>query len=1057
MGKKPRVLVSVVASVVLIAAALGIVLSRGGGSDSKEREREAEARGASHEMREALEKHSSLRKERAMPLAFTSEKLAQASGDPEATGEIRNGPNQESYDERAYPRKVIEPAQQRRSASAADRIARRAQTNAGRDVLAETIDSDAAAPSTWTAVGPNGGLVAAEATYTGKPAHVSGRTTALATTGACTPASCTLYAGTAGGGLWKSSNALAATPTWTSVGTNLPSNAIGSITIGADGSVWVGTGEPNGSSDSEAGLGLFKSTDGGVSFTKVNTQVLAGDFTINRSVGAVAIDPNNPQHILVGTAVARHGSSSVNGGRFTPPGAPQLGLYETTNGGGSWTLALSEMADSGDPTSPTGGDFFRAGISKIEFDPTHAGVAYASMFDYGLYRATSAGGAWTRIYSIHNPGAVATSSTNRVEFATASLPGGATRIYLGDATEFGDAVSGLLRTDDATAATPSWTALSSATKGTPGYGSYNFCQGQCSYDMVVTSPPGLPDEVFLSGSMNYDELEVFGGPGSSNGRAVVRSADAGAHFTDMTNDVDDNGLHPDHHALVFVDTGGAETFFTASDGGVVRENGPYVDRSADCDSRPDLAGPDLADCQQFLSAIPTNNDDRTNVGLQTLQYQSVSIGSNSAVQGGTQDNGTWESDQAGFSETVGGDGGQSGFDHANPAIRFHSYFNPQHDVSFDNGSPTSWDWISDPFNEASSFYTPLTVDPVTSGTVFNGLRHIWRTTDNGGPQAYLDEHCNELTGDFSVQCGDWVTLGGAAGDLSGGNAANYVVAVERAPSNASTLWAGTRLGRIYVSPNANAASADAVTYTRLDQSAGLPQRFPSSIAIDPANPNHAYISYSGYSAYSPGGHVYDVTFNPGTGTATATDLSANLGDQPITDVVYVPATKSLFASTDYGVVTRSTTGSGGWVGTQGLPVVAVYGLTYDAAGQTLYAATHGRSVWKLSVTPAPPSATTVTASAPKKVKSKKPFNVSATVASSGGTPTGTVQVFDGSKLIGTGTLAGGTVTIRIAKGLKKKGVHTLTVKYLGTADFSASQTTVKVKVTKKKKHHHHHR
>ena len=31
----------------------------------------------------------------------------------------------------------------------------------------------------------------------------------------------------------------------------------------------------------------------------------------------------------------------------------------------------------------------------------------------------------------------------------------------------------------------------------------------------------------------------------------------------------------------------------------------------------------------------------------------------------------------------------------------------------------------------------------------------------------------------------------------------------------------------------------------------LPQRFPSGIAIDPANPNHAFISYSGYSAYSP--------------------------------------------------------------------------------------------------------------------------------------------------------------------------------------------------------------
>ena len=61
-----------------------------------------------------------------------------------------------------------------------------------------------------------------------------------------------------------------------------------------------------------------------------------------------------------------------------------------------------------------------------------------------------------------------------------------------------------------------------------------------------------------------------------------------------------------------------------------------------------------------------------------------------------------------------------------------------------------------------------------------------------------------------------------------------------------------------------------------------------------------------------------------------------------------------------------------------------------------------------------------------------------------------MQIFDGTKLIGTGTLSNGKVTIHIAKGLKKKGKHTLTVKYLGTADHLASQTTVKVKVKKKK-------
>jgi hypothetical protein len=473
--------------------------------------------------------------------------------------------------------------------------------------------------------------------------------------------------------------------------------------------------------------------------------------------------------------------------------------------------------------------------------------------------------------------------------------------------------------------------------------------------MNVASPPGRPNEVFLSGAMNYDELQAFGGPGSSNGRSIVRSADAGVHVTDMTNDgkVHANGLHPDQHALVFVRTGqGKQVFFSASDGGIWRQEGPYVDRSSDCGARG-LIGPERVDCEQYLSAIPTLNQS-LNKGLQTLQFQSTSVtpGAAGIIQGGTQDNGTFESDdEDGFAETVGGDGGQSGFNVGSSKIRYHSYFAPQHDVSFDNGSPTSWDWISDPLlnsGEAASFYTPLTADPKVAGTVFDGLQHIWRTTDNGGPRAYLDQHCNEISGDFDAPCGDWRKMGGKGGDLSGGDPSNYVVAVERAASNRGTLWAGTRLGRIYVSTNADETNPSLVRYKRYDQKLGLPQRFPSGIWVDPARPNHAFISYSGYSAYSPGGHVFEVTVNPTTGTGTAKDLSANLGDQPITDVVAVPSTGSLYASTDFGVVTR-TLGSANWVATSGLPQVAVYGLTLDPSNQTLYAATHGRSIWKLHV------------------------------------------------------------------------------------------------------------
>jgi hypothetical protein len=952
LGKRGRVIIASIAVVAVVAVSAGTyAMTRSDGKSEAARERE---HSGSHEMREALEKHPALGNHR-LPLAFVSEKLAQSGG--EASGEIKNGPSQEAYDQRALPRKTIASAQQKGAARAFGKARSRSATAEGRSV--QRTAAGAAAVPAWTSAGPNGGIQVEEATYTGTPAFVSGRTTSLLPGHTCRTTGCVLYAGTAGGGLWKTSNALATHPTWTHIGSDIPSTAIGTLYRAPnDGGFFVGTGEPNGSSDSEAGLGLYKSTDGARNFRKVQTFANGKDFTLDRSVAAVAVDPANAKHILVGTAVARHGSSSVNGGRFTPPGAAKVGLYETRNGGATWQLTLSQDSDEVDPSSPNGADFFRGGISKIKFDPTHQGMAYVAMFDYGLFRESPAG-SFQQIYTIKTPGDPATGLDNRVEFATATLPGGKTRIYLGDGTFYGPDDDGnfaaaLFRSDDGTTANPTFKLLSDPTPGTPGYGSYNFCQGQCSYDMNVASPPGRPDEVFLSGAMNYDELQAFGGPGSSNGRSIVRSADAGVHVTDMTNDgkVHSNGLHPDQHALVFVRTGqGKQVFFSSSDGGIWRQEGPYVNRSSDCGARG-LVGPERVDCEQYLSAIPSLNQS-LNKGLQTLQFQSASVtpGAAGIIQGGTQDNGTWESDdEDGFAETVGGDGGQSGFNVGNSQIRYHSYFNPQHDVSFDGGSPRGWDWISDPLlnsGEASSFYTPFTADPTVPGTVFDGLQHIWRTTDNGGPRAYLDRHCNEISGDFDAPCGDWKPMGGkGAGDLSGGDPGNYVVAVERAPSNDNTLWAGTRRGRIYVSTNANAANPTAVTYRRYDTRLGLPQRFPSGISVDPARPNHAFISYSGYSAYSPGGHVYEVTVNPTTGSGTAKDLSGNLGDQPITDVVQVPSTGSLYASTDFGVVTR-TAGSSNWVATSGLPKVAVYGLTLDRSNQTLYAATHGRSIWKL--------------------------------------------------------------------------------------------------------------
>src|SRR5438094_7090616 len=344
------------------------------------------------------------------------------SGEPESSG-IHNGRAQEHYDNRAYPKKWIDAAQQIAAANAANAI---------------TALSPALATA-WTEVGPSGvpadALVAGESTAATAGTIYSGRTTAIAVSPTCTASSCTVFIGAAGGGVWKTTNALAATPTWTPSSNGIPSNAIGSIVFDPNdatgNTLYVGTGEPNGSSDSEAGVGLYKSTNGGSSWSLVagstaNTAPCASNaasFTCpvatGRSIGAIAVDPANASHIFIGTDVARHGSSSVNGGRFTPPGSAQVGLYESTDGGATFSPAVILTQDTVNPASANGGDFFRGGCSDIElYRPGNETQVYAAFFDYGVFRRSvtlDGNSNFNQIFKSAGNGTVANSLASRTE------------------------------------------------------------------------------------------------------------------------------------------------------------------------------------------------------------------------------------------------------------------------------------------------------------------------------------------------------------------------------------------------------------------------------------------------------------------------------------------------------------------------------------------------------------------------------------------------------------------------------------------------------------------
>ena len=808
--------------------------------------------------------------------------------------------------------------------------------------------------SSWFSLGPKNAIYPAFLNRHGSDYVTSGRITALAIAPTCTLQQCTLWVAAAGGGVWKTDKALGGA-NWVNVSDGFfGSGAIGALTYDA-GTLYAGTGEDAASGDSEAGVGVYKSTDGGKNWTALGGNA---SFT-NRAIRTIAIDHNDGNAIYVTSGRGVHGISSTTAGAVSQiPGAPGVGVWKSTDGGATFTLLQPSIVTLGVQPGQSFPSSFGSsrGATALAIDPTHAGVIYASAYNVGIWRSTDSGATWTQIHAVTNTGAM------RSEFAVASTPDGHTRMYSGEG-DSGSPYSRVFVAEAVETGTPAFVQKTSNNVADPGYATYNFCTGQCWYDQRIFSPAGYPDMVYVLGSYTYAEDH-----GLSNARALLLSTDAGSTFTDLTDDAQGtnashNGLHPDQHAFA-VNPSNPNQYFEGSDGGLMRSDGTFTDISSRCDSRPvPLIEPALSRCKQLLSRAPTAYTSLNN-GLQTLQFQSLSVNPANAknVQGGTQDNGTFETTGSSVTwpQTIFGDGGLSGFDATNPAFRFHTYFDAQVDVNFNSGAPPNWDWIADSFfippgnSEARLFYFPIITDPSVHGTMFAGLTHVWRTKDNGGPsQAYLDQHCNEFTGDFTVQCGDWEFLDGATltSSTRGTRSGGAVGWISRTSSDSSTLW-----------KNADANPASAVTFTRIDTlDATSPNRAISSISIDPANPNRAYVSYLSYDelvATTLGdthpGHVFLVTYDPNTNTASWTNLEGTgtpIGNQPVNGVAYDNITTDLYASTDFGVVRLAgANAANGWtMAAPGLPVVTVAGLTINPGARQLLAATHGRGAYQLTL------------------------------------------------------------------------------------------------------------
>jgi photosystem II stability/assembly factor-like uncharacterized protein len=187
----------------------------------------------------------------------------------------------------------------------------------------------------------------------------------------------TWYVGVGSGGVWKTENR---GTTWSTVFDSQPSYSIGCITIDPNDAdtVWVGTGENVSGRHVGYGDGVYKSLDGGKSWTNMGLKE-------SQHIGMIRVDPRDSNVVYV----AAQGPLWSAGG--------ERGLYKTTDGGKTWELILS----AGEYT----------GANEVHLDPRDPDTVYASLHQHfrnvaalmnggpesGIHKSTDGGQTWSEL------------------------------------------------------------------------------------------------------------------------------------------------------------------------------------------------------------------------------------------------------------------------------------------------------------------------------------------------------------------------------------------------------------------------------------------------------------------------------------------------------------------------------------------------------------------------------------------------------------------------------------------------------------------------------------
>lgn len=673
----------------------------------------------------------------------------------------------------------------------------RYSTAMGRSLSANLDFADSVTLGTWTPLGPG---------------NVGGRTRAIV----IVPGSpSTMYAGSVAGGVWKTTNAGGS---WSPVGDLLPNIAVTSLSMDPSNSsiLYAGTGEGYFNVDAVRGAGIFKTTNGGTSWSQLaNTN--NSDF---HYVNDIAISPNNSSRIYAAT---------------------RTGVWRSTDAGSTWTRVLNPGNTSG---------CLDLAI-RTDQATDYVFTACGNQEQGTVYRNTDAAGAgsWNSVLSEACMGrtslAIAPSNQSVIYALTAETCAGNYQNGLHAvfrSTTNGDSGSWTARVRNSDA-----TKLNTVLLSNPVIAFYQECgvgasqfYNQGWYDNVIAVDPADSNRVWTGG---IDLMRSDDG-GANWGLASYWWASGGSPHL----------AHADNHAIVFHPQYNGttnKTMFVGNDGGIFRTD----------DARAATATGSTAACNSNNTSVSWT--ELNNNYAVTQFYHGLPYPNGTTYFGGCQDNGTNRGTDAagidGWTQIMGGDGGYVAVDPGNTNILFAETTNLSIQKSVDGGSTFNGATTGITGDNGFQFINPFIMDPSNSLRLWTGGWLIWRTT-NGGSNWVQASSTTAGNGSVSALAaattdGNYVLVGMSDGfihrtttGLSNTSATNWPVIQPRTgyvswltfdPTNKNTAYAtystfgGTH---IYKSTDAGASWAG------LDGTGGntIPDIPVHAIVVDPSNTSRLY-------------------------------------------------------------------------------------------------------------------------------------------------------------------------------------------------------------------------